>query len=94
MRLKLRLDRGCFFSSCLFADTGIVQRALTKVLTGITLSHCSEPISLHHLEVSLRLLSEPYPGCASPAANPTPNYNRSWGRSCQALGLGQVADRF
>lgn len=51
MRLRLRLSHGCFFSSSLFSESGVVQQELVRALTGLTLSHCSQPISPQHLEV-------------------------------------------
>ena len=58
MRLKLRLDHGCFFSSSLFRgamEAGALQRGLARALTGLTLSHCSQPVSASQLEVPARM---------------------------------------
>ena len=59
MRLRLRLDHGCLFSSSLFSEAGALQQGLAKALTGLTLSHYSQPISLQNMEVGATSLQEP-----------------------------------
>ena len=51
MRLRLRLDRGSCLSGGLFAEGGVLRKELARAIKGLTLSHCTEPISAQHLEV-------------------------------------------